>query len=141
MTTYQVERVIPVSPETVWNCLTDASALASGPCGITRLEGRIAAGEKITLWSEVSGSRPFRLTVRRFEPHRHMQWHGGLPFGLFKGIRTFELSEVQEGTGFYMQETFSGPLSPLISRSIPDLGTSFETFADGLTQLAKERSR
>ena len=33
-----------------------------------------------------------------------------------------------------MHERYSGPLLPLIGRSIPDLGPSFEQFAGGLKQ-------
>jgi hypothetical protein len=36
-----------------------------------------------------------------------------------------------------MREEYSGPLLPLIGRSIPDLGPSFEQFATGLKRRAE----
>ena len=40
-----------------------------------------------------------------------------------------------------MREEFSGFLAPLIERTIPDLQPSFEQFADGLRDMAEERTR
>jgi len=38
---------------------------------------------------------------------------------------------------FSMEEVFSGPFEPMISKSIPDMTLSFEQFADGLKQAAE----
>ncbi len=35
-----------------------------------------------------------------------------------------------------MEEVYSGPLAPLITKAIPDLTESFDQFADGLKQAA-----
>ena len=40
-------------------------------------------------------------------------------------------------TRFTMREEYSGPLLPLIWRSMPDLGPSFRQFASGLKQRAE----
>jgi hypothetical protein len=37
-----------------------------------------------------------------------------------------------------MREEYSGPMLPLIWRSMPDLGPSFEQFANGLKARAEE---
>ena len=37
-------------------------------------------------------------------------------------------------TAFHMREEYTGPLVGLIWRSMPDLGPSFERFAQGLKQ-------
>jgi hypothetical protein len=67
-----------------------------------------------------------------------MTWTGGMPLGLFKGVRTFTLTPEGSGsTTFTMREEYSGPLLPLIWRSMPDLGPSFEQFANGLKQRAE----
>lgn len=42
-----------------------------------------------------------------------------------------------EGTDVAMTEAYSGPLAGLIGRSIPDLGPSFEAFADALKAAAE----
>jgi hypothetical protein len=82
----------------------------------------------------------YPIKVVGFEPGRAMTWKGGMPLGLFKGIRTFELVPEAAGvTRFTMGERFNGALLPLIGRRLPDLGPSFEKFAKGLKQRA-ERS-
>jgi hypothetical protein len=40
-----------------------------------------------------------------------------------------------------MREEFTGAMSSLIARSIPDLQPSFEQFADGLRRLAEGDTR
>jgi polyketide cyclase/dehydrase/lipid transport protein len=47
------------------------------------------------------------------------------------------------GTGttkFAMREEYTGPLLPLIWKSMPDLGPSFEKFAKGLKEEAERRT-
>jgi hypothetical protein len=68
-----------------------------------------------------------------------MVWTGGMPLGLFRGVRTYTLAPHDGGTRFSMQEVFSGPLLGVIGRSIPDLQPSFERFADGLKAEAELR--
>lgn len=49
--------------------------------------------------------------------------------------RTYEVSGDADGqVAFRMREEYSGPLLPLIWRSMPDLGVSFQRFATGLKQ-------
>jgi hypothetical protein len=58
--------------------------------------------------------------------------------GLFKGVRTFTLTPQGDGvTRFSMREEYTGPLLPLIWRSMPDLGPSFQRFANGLKRRAE----
>jgi hypothetical protein len=84
----------------------------------------------------VEPSVPVKVT--EFTPGRRMTWSGGMPLGLFKGVRTFTLAPGSDGTtGFTMREEYTGPLLPLIWRSMPDLGPSFRQFADGLKERAE----
>ena len=53
-------------------------------------------------------------------------------------MRTFRLASDAGGTRFTMREEYSGPLLPLIWRSMPDLGPSFEQFASGLKARAED---
>lgn len=138
MKTFSISKQLPVSAARVWAVLTDAQKLASGPIGITRLEGEVALGERITLWTEATGARPFKLTVTSLEAGKSMVWEGGLPLGLFRGVRRFALTPKGDGVQFEMSETFSGLMSGLIVKSIPDLTPSFEKFATGLLALAQK---
>ena len=131
---YEVTRHIAANPDTVWSTLTKREALLNNT-GITRLDGTLTDGGKITLYSDVS-PRPFKLRVKLDAP-RKMIWSGGMPFGLFKGERTFTLTPQNDGTGFHMREEFSGPMLGMIWKSMPDLQPSFEKFADCITNQAE----
>ena len=73
------------------------------------------------------------MKVTEFQPGHGMTWSGGMPLGVFKGVRTFALEPADGGaTRFRMREEYTGPLLPLIWRTMPDLGPSFEQFARGL---------
>ncbi len=78
------------------------------------------------------------MKVTRFEPGRAMTWSGGMPLGLFRGVRTFGLTPDGSATHFVMREEYSAPLLGLIWRSMPDLGPSFTQFARGLKARAEQ---
>ena len=68
-----------------------------------------------------------------------MTWTGGMPFGLFKGVRTFTLTpNAGNGVTFTIREDYSGPLLGLFARSIPDMTQTFENFAAGLKAFAEQ---
>ncbi|MEM8537920.1 MAG: hypothetical protein AAGF56_08670, partial [Pseudomonadota bacterium] len=106
--------------------------------GIVRLQGALSANGRIKLWSEVDPKRAFALKVQTFDAPKKMVWQGGMPFGLFTGTRTFTLSGADGTTTFTMNEVFSGPLSGLIVKTVPDLNPSFERFAQALKQKAEK---
>jgi hypothetical protein len=100
---------------------------------VVRLNGRIAPGEKVTVYPEVNPNRGFAVTVVEFSPGERMTWRGGMPLGLFTGTRTYTLTPQPNGTvRFDMREEFTGPLAGMIFKSIPDLAPSFARFAAGL---------
>ena len=138
MKSYDAEATIEAPPETIWAILTDAPAYAEWDSGVERVEGTIAPGEKIKVLSEANPGRAFPVKVTAFEPARAMTWSGGMPLGLFKGVRTFALTPNGTTTRFTMREEYTGPMLGLIWRSMPDLGPSFEQFARGLKQRAEQ---
>ncbi len=136
---YSVERQIAASPQTVWAVLADGSNYADWDPNIEKLDGTIGLGETITVHTKLS-ARAFPVKVTRFEANATMEWTGGMPLGLFKGVRKFTLMAKDGGTEFIMREVFSGLLLPLIGRTIPDLSASFEQFADGLKARAESQA-
>lgn len=135
---YSATTTINASPETIWAILTDGPAYPEWDPNVDRIEGRIAPGEKITAYTRLSPGRAFPVKVSEFVPGQKMTWSGGMPLGLFKGERTFTLLPQDNGaTKFILREVFSGPLLPLIGRSIPDLTSAFEQFAAGLKNRAE----
>jgi hypothetical protein len=137
---YEVQRHIAAEPAAVWAILTNADRLVASRTGIRRIDGLIELGSTFTLWSEAMPGRGFKTRVPTMEPPHRMVWEGGLPAGLFRGVRTFALTAANGSTDFAMREEFTGPLLPLIWRSMPDLQRSFELFANGLAS-ATERAR
>jgi hypothetical protein len=134
---FSVSRVVSASPERLWGILTDAGAYPEWEPGMARIEGQIADGGSITLHVKYS-TRAFPLKVGDWAPNRGMTWSSGMPLGLFKGERRFTLEPNGDGTTtFTMREQFTGLMSPLIVRSIPDLQPMFEQFADGLKKRAE----
>jgi hypothetical protein len=138
---YRASASIEADPDTIWSILTDASAYPDWDSGVEKIEGTIAPGERIKVYSELDPGRGYPIKVVEFEPGRSMTWKGGMPLGLFKGLRTYDLApEANGAVRFTMVERFSGPLLPLVGRSLPDFGPSFEKFAKGLKERA-ERGR
>ena len=134
---FEVTRSIAAGPERVWRVLTDKTRLLEGGFGLLKIEGDIAPGAKLKLWSEASPTRAFALKVTAFEPYSRMVWEGGMPLKLFWGTRTYTLTPQGGGTSFRMREEFAGPLAGMIGKSIPDLNPSFGKFADALKRHAE----
>ena len=137
---YESTALIEAGPEAVWSVLTDAPAYADWDSGVVRVEGRIAPRERIKVVSEANPERAFPVTVTEFAPAERMVWSGGMPLGLFRGVRTFTLAPEDGGTRFAMREEYTGPMLPLVWRSMPDLQPSFEQFARGLKARAEQRA-
>lgn len=137
---YASTATIAADPATIWRILTDAPGYASWDNGVERIEGTIGEGEKIRIHSEVQPGRAFPTTVSDLVADRSMTWSGGMPLGLFKGVRTFRLTPDGEHTRFDMREEFTGPLLGMISKRMPDLQPSFDQFAAGLKAEAEQRA-
>ena len=132
---YEASSMIASSPEAVWSVLSDGASWTAWDSGVDAVEGRLELRGTIRIRSQVATGRTFPVTVTTFDPPTRLQLSGGMPFGLFRGVRTYDLSSDRDGaTSFRMREEYSGPLLPLIWQSIPDLRPSFEKLALGLKQ-------
>jgi hypothetical protein len=136
---YESSASIGAPPEHVWAILTDTAGWTSWDSGVLGVEGRVAPGEKVTVRSAANPKRAFGVTVTELSAPRRMVWSGGMPLGLFRGVRTYTLDPEGAGTAFRMREEYSGPLLPLIGRSMPDLQPSFDQFAAGLKERAERK--
>lgn len=136
---FEVNRKINAPAGRIWAILTDKDALLAGDFAILKIEGKIQAGGRVKLWSEADPKRAFALKVAVFDAPHDMLWTGGMPFGLFKGQRRFTLMPNGNGTDFHMREEFTGPMSGLITKSMPDLQPLFDRFGDALKRQAEEQ--
>jgi len=131
---------INASVEVVWKILTDVSAWVHWNTTIDKIEGSIALDSKVTVHAKASPGRAFPLEVTEFVPNKTMVWTGGMPLGLFTGKRTYILNDKGDSSAeFSMSESFTGLMSPLITRSIPDLQPSFDEFAKCLKEYAESK--
>ena len=138
MKSFGVTTSIRATPEAIWAILTDAPSYPTWNPTVDRIDGEIALGKRITVHAKISPGRAFPVKVKELVPGKRMTWLGGMPFGLFKGERIFIIAQKPDGlVEFSMRETFSGLLSPLIERSIPDLQPAFDEFAAGLKKRAE----
>jgi hypothetical protein len=137
MRAYEASAYIESAPDRVWSVLADAAAWPSWDSGVTKVDGSMALGQKLTISVEANPGRAFPVKVTELAAPGRIVLRGGMPLGLFTGARTYTLAPDGAGTRFTMREEYSGPLAGLISRSIPDLGPSFRRFADGLKQRAE----
>lgn len=138
MKSFSASDTIKATPERIWSILTDGARYPEWDPNAIRIDGEIKPGGKVTALTKLNPKRAFPATVTIFEPNRRMTWSGGMPFGLFKGVRTFELTNAGGGdTRFTLREEFSGPLLPLIGRTIPDMSDAFRGFVAGLKARAE----
>jgi hypothetical protein len=138
MKSFETRITIKATAEKIWRILTDGPGYASWNTTYHKLEGNIALGEKLALHVKIS-PRVFKVKVAELVPNQKMVWADGMPFGLFKGERTYTLTPKGDGTvEFFMIEVFSGLMSPLIVKSIPDMGPAFAEFAACLKKQAEQ---
>lgn len=124
--------------EKVWVILTDLPRWIEWNSTVERTLGKVELNAKVTVFVKLSPGRAFPLRVTELQvPHR-MVWADGMPFGLFKGARVFELSApTVNSTVFSMREDYTGLLAGLIGKSIPDMQPAFEEFAQCLKRAAE----
>lgn len=140
MKSFAVSTLIRTTPEVVWAILADGSTWTTWNTTVNKVEGVIAPGRKLKVYTKLSPGRAFSVRVSTFDPPRRMVWTGGMPLRLFKGERTYTLTPKDGGVEFSMTEVFSGLLAPLITRSIPDLQPAFVEFAAALKRRAENGS-
>ena len=133
MLTYEAAETMRATPDEVWAVLGDVAHYPDWDSGSERVEGDLGPGATLKVFSAADPGRAFPVKVAELEPGAGMTWRGGMPLGLFKGVRRYRLEAAGAvETRFEMREQFSGPLLPLIARAMPDLQPSFDQFARGL---------
>ncbi|WP_375769896.1 SRPBCC domain-containing protein [Archangium gephyra] len=137
MKEFKATTTIHAPPEKIWAILTDGASWPQWDPSCEKIEGRIAPGEKLKAFTKLSPGRAFPVKVSEFVPHQKMTWSGGMPLGLFKGVRTFTLTPKGGDIEFTLHEVFSGPMLALIGGSIPDMTEAFQQFVEGLKRRAE----
>ncbi len=126
--------------EKVWGILTDLPKWIDWNSTVERTLGSVELGAKVTVFVKLNPGKAFPLRVTELDAPHRMVWADGLPLGLFKGARVFELTApTASSTVFSMREGYTGLLAGLIGKSIPDMQPAFEEFARCLKRTAEGR--
>ena len=141
MKEYTTELTIRATPEMVWQVLTDAGGYANWNPEIIGIDGRMALSERITARVKVGGGAIRRVPMRvtAFETPSRMQWTGGLPLGLFVGVRTFTVTPRDGVVEFRMHLRMSGPLAPLILKAVGNRQPEIDSFSSALRAHVEQR--
>jgi hypothetical protein len=140
MKSFATRTDIQAPVDKIWRILTDLPRWAQWNSTVERTVGSIEHGAKVTVFVKQSPGRAFPLRVTELDAPRRMVWAGGMPLGLFKGTRVYELAAPAGAAAvFTMREDYTGPLAGLIGKSIPDLQPAFDEFAQCLKREAERR--
>ena len=141
MRSFEAATRIDASPEQVWALLVDVGSWRDWNSGVDRVEGRVALGERLTLYATMIRTRPLQVTVTELRPGEVMRWRGGLPLGAAVIDRTYRLDAQEDGgTVLTVREDHTGPVAGLLDRTTPDLNPSFRQFCAGLKARAEGRA-
>lgn len=141
MKSFRATTVIACPRELVWSVLTDTACYGEWAVGTHRLDGQIANGAQLQLYTASKPNQPMVLKASHVLEPETFTLSGGLPLGLFRGNRTVTLLPRADGaTEFTLVEVFSGLLEPVMGGMLPDLTPSFENFAAALKQRCEART-
>jgi hypothetical protein len=141
MKSFATRTMIAATPAVIWDILTDAPHYPDWNTTVSGIDGAIAPGQTITVHATISPGRAFPLRIVAFDAPVRMLWSSGMPLGLFRGERSFELRPTDGGrVEFAMREDYSGVMAPLITKSIPDLQPAFDEFAACLKARAERNA-
>jgi len=135
---YEATTTIDAAPDAVWKVLVDGANWPNWDSGIKSIDGTIAAGNKLTIKAAIGGDRAFPVKVVTFDAPRKLVFSGGMPLGLFRGVRTYTLTAQGAKTLLHMREEYTGAMLGAIWKSIPDLGPSFTQFVTGLKKRVEK---
>jgi hypothetical protein len=135
---------IDATPARVWEEFTDTESFPMWNPFITKLDGELREGARLSVRIEPPGGRAstFRPTVLIVDPERELRWLGRLLIpGMFDGEHSFRLEPIGRGcTRFTQAERFSGVLVRPFGRALDDTEVGFKQMNEAL-KARSERSR
>lgn len=135
---YEARITIQAPREVIWSVLTNAAEFPRWNTTVEKVEGTIAAGEKLKIFTTVAPGKGFPAKVSAIDENQAMTWSFSAPLGMFKGARTFTLTEKDGAIEFHTREEFSGWMAGPITKKMPDLQPSFDAWARDLKSRAEQ---
>ena len=74
MKTFSCRTTIQAPPETIWKLLIDAPGYPTWNPTFERIDGRIAPGEKITVFAKINPGRAFPVETQSIRPFAMKPW-------------------------------------------------------------------
>ena len=137
---YESKTLINARKCTVWDIITDGGNYTVWNSGITHIDGELRHGGTIRVRTPSGGNRMFRIRVRQI-PGEVMTWTGGMPFALFKSVRTFTLTPDGGKTLLHVRQDFAGPLQGLLWNAVPDIEKTFAEYLSAVKKRSELLSR
>ncbi|WP_088346895.1 MULTISPECIES: SRPBCC domain-containing protein [Rhodomicrobium] len=123
---------IDAPPGAVWAVLVDVKRWPEFDPHCERIEGHVALGETLTVYTPLAPGRAIPVRISRFDPPAEFAWTGGLPLGMFTSVRTHRIAKRGSGSRLDVTEVLSGPMLKMVTASLPDLNEIFTAFCDGI---------
>ncbi len=141
MKSYEASILIDAPREQIWALLTDAAGIPSWNKSVTKIEGTIALGQKLKIFTTLVPGKGFPAKVAEIVPNERMLWTFSAPLGMFKGARSFTLTPKDGRVEFHTREVFSGWMAGPITKKMPDLQPSFDEWARSLKERAEQLAK
>jgi hypothetical protein len=133
---------IEASPAEVWAILTDTASFPAWNPFMSKLDGELRPGAKLTVTIQPPGHRSstFHPTILAAEPARELRWVGRVLIpGIFDGEHGFLLERSATGsTRFTHKQRFSGILVRPFSRTIDSTESGFQQMNEALKARAED---
>src|SRR5688500_12117203 len=99
--TYEARILIEAPKEKIWSILTDGAAYPTWNKHVDKIDGTIAANQKLKIFTKLVPGKGFPAKVSEWQPADRMVWSFSAPLGLFKGARSFTLEQKGDAVEFH----------------------------------------
>lgn len=130
---------IDATPDSIWAVLVDTANWPTFDPYSERIEGQVALGETITVFSRLAPGRAFPVKITTLQRPRQMAWSNTMPLGVLKSVRSHTIHTQGSGCRFEISEVVSGAMLAVLGGVLPDLTEPFAAFCSGLKARVEGR--